>query len=963
VEDWISYDALRATAHGVCLLLLSVATTSPAADRYVALFEDGARVSAAELKDWNDPQAQPRIADRALFDAAKPMRWVIDRQQWTDETPRQFVEIIGGDCLPGEVIGYGTGRESPFEQLPPHLLVRPASELQPPDDPELGVVRVQLDGVRRVAWNHRPSQPYHPGTAFLQNGGEIAFRSLRWTTGNVVLLVEDGIRELAFADLDELHLPTGSPWDAYAAELTMTNWGLSARMLQWDTLDGGRFTTSATRYQARHWGDKNRPEAWHHLVQPYWSLDPLWIRFRTVHTWRSWAPLEPPLGRFGPQSIRREAVFSQGWQWQADRNTQGRRLQIGTTEFAAGFGVHATTDLVFEWPALAKELRVAGGLDQAAGPRGCVNLSILDGESRILFQRDRLVGSRESVETNWLPIPGNTRALTLRADMAAHNRPSDADPFDIRDVVAWGDPQVRLDRAALPTAAKDSLNSLPGLAGWSMNDEDLASLHTQTVCDATEARDPRFRTVFRTVDPFVVLSRPLRIGSDDRWLSLVVSRFSDHAPSSVQLKIDGVSCGEFDVPVRQGPIDPDPVLVPVGDYRGKTVQLDVVVYPSSEKAWIDWRGVALTPLPPGVRVLWEDAAATPGGALDQALNGALVDANPSFTGRNSLRLAPGQAVEFSELPNGEAFIAEAPKLGQYRYVTFAWRGENTSGLSLQLAHEGRFGTHIADALIGRPAVRKPSRGVRSRKLDDRGLRYGYAYDSGSYQPQSGSPLRLDRNVPAQWKLESRDLYADFGTMAITGFALQCHERGAGWFDHIYLARSPQDLDFAKTYLLPSPPPAADATYSRKATRPEEWGPAIASFAPAFAAREASHGVLQKREHLGQSDGWQTHPQDKDKPFVLRTGLHLPADRIQELDLRVSHQPQCDWRLVVRVNGERYFEKLINDDLTRPQRGWASLQVDLSKYRGQKVLLEVLNESNDWNSEHAIWKRVVLQDLD
>ena len=74
------------------------------------------------------------------------------------------------------------------------------------------------------------------------------------------------------------------------------------------------------------------------------------------------------------------------------------------------------------------------------------------------------------------------------------------------------------------------------------------------------------------------------------------------------------------------------------------------------------------------------------------------------------------------------------------------------------------------------------------------------------------------------------------------------------------------------------------------------------------------------------------------------------------------QTFADWRLVVRVNGQRVFEKLINDELTRPQRGWASLQVDLSAFRGQKVLLEVLNEANDGNNDHAIWKRVVLRDM-
>jgi hypothetical protein len=931
-----------------------------AADRYVALFDDGSRIASHELRDWNDPQAQPRIADRLLFDASRSMRWVIDRQQWNARPPRAFVEFVGNDRLPGEVVGFQSGRESPFEALPPHLLVRPESELQPPDDPMPGVVRVTIERVQRVAWEHRPTLDYRPATAFLRHGGEITFRSARWSTGGVTLLLDGGVKELAFSDLAEMHWPARDPWAAYAEEVAVLSPDLSSRLMQWDTLDGGRYTASTARFQARHWGDRNRPDAWHHLVQPAWSLDALWVRFRTVHTWHSWPPHEPPLGRFGPSASDRKSVFSSGWRWQRDRSTQDNRLRISASEFAAGFGVHASTDLMFDCPPEVQAIRATCGLDAAAEERGCVHLSVVTGESTPLFLRRSVIGSAEAIETGWLAVPpvsdGAKRRITLRADMAADDRPAGADPFDIRDVVDWGDPQVRLDVAALQrAAAAHALLAIPGLAGWVVSDADRANLRTLPLCDVTDARDPRFRTVIRTVDPFVSFSRALKIGPDDRWLSLVVSRFSEHLPSFVQLKIDGVSLGEYEVPLRQGPIDPEPVLVPVGEHRGQTVQLEAIVYPTSDKSYLEWRGVALTSLRPGVRELYEDAAAI---ARQLAVDAPGVEASTEmpFTGEACLRVPPGPPALAAELPGGDAAIVEWPKLGQFRFIAFAWRGDNTSGLSLQLAHDGRIGARIAEALALRPV-----RVGRHRKLEDRGLRHGFAYDTGNYQPQAGSPLRLDRSVPAPWRLETRDLFSDFGPIALTGFAVQCLERGAGWFDHIYLARTPQDLEFVRSHLLPAPPAAEDHVYSRKATKPEEWGPAIASFAPDFATREAAQGLLQKREHFGQSDGWQSHPAEQSKPFVLRTGLVLPADRDQELDLRVSHQPQCDWRLVVRVNGQPIFEKLINDDLTRPQRGWASLQVDLSKFRGQKVLLEICNEANDWNNEHALWKRAVVRD--
>ena len=80
-----------------------------------------------------------------------------------------------------------------------------------------------------------------------------------------------------------------------------------------------------------------------------------------------------------------------------------------------------------------------------------------------------------------------------------------------------------------------------------------------------------------------------------------------------------------------------------------------------------------------------------------------------------------------------------------------------------------------------------------------------------------------------------------------------------------------------------------------------------------------------------------------------------------LELHLTHHPQFDWQLVVRANGQVIHDQLIDQKLTTPQRGWATIQVDLSKFAGQKVLLEVLNQSNNWQNEIAYWKRIDLVD--
>ena len=194
-------------------------------------------------------------------------------------------------------------------------------------------------------------------------------------------------------------------------------------------------------------------------------------------------------------------------------------------------------------------------------------------------------------------------------------------------------------------------------------------------------------------------------------------------------------------------------------------------------------------------------------------------------------------------------------------------------------------------------------------------------------------------------------------MDLTGLALECREAGTGWFDALALARTPQDLDRLKLMFGARTEVRSDNTYSKMARNRDEWGEAIADFAPQFATPLASRGVLQLRVHQGQSDGWQTHPEERDRPFVLRTVHAFSADHPEELDVLVSHFPGNDFRLVVRVDGEQVLDQLVDDKLTTPQRGWASLQVDLSKYQGQTALVEVWNASNDWSNEHAVWKRV------
>jgi hypothetical protein len=249
-------------------------------------------------------------------------------------------------------------------------------------------------------------------------------------------------------------------------------------------------------------------------------------------------------------------------------------------------------------------------------------------------------------------------------------------------------------------------------------------------------------------------------------------------------------------------------------------------------------------------------------------------------------------------------------------------------------------------------------------LEDRGLRYGFSYDAGTEPPAANAPLRLDAKIPEKWILLARDVFADFGPIHLTGLALGCPDGNAAFFDHIYLARTPQDVEYLKTYLVnPQKPPAPDgeANVALRMAKRDDYSRLLSRVAPQFSSEEIPGGIAMMKEHAGQLDALRTYPIAKDKPCVLRSAVRLPADKGSYLDLLVSHLPKSDWQLVVKANGAVIHEQLIDDALTTPQRGWASIQVDLAQFAGQKVLLEVLNQSNDWKSETAFWKRVTIEE--
>ncbi|HEX3147075.1 MAG TPA: hypothetical protein VHR66_03275 [Gemmataceae bacterium] len=190
---------------------------------------------------------------------------------------------------------------------------------------------------------------------------------------------------------------------------------------------------------------------------------------------------------------------------------------------------------------------------------------------------------------------------------------------------------------------------------------------------------------------------------------------------------------------------------------------------------------------PAVIELFEDdtAAIIPlltmggiGGGEDVKIEAETTDV---FSGKSALRVAPSQ--RFSpDIKDWRFTITEKPKVGEYRYLRFAWKKVGDGPLMIQF--HTRF--PAADWVI--------------------------RYQAGPNPPWPANVVSLV--TPTDWQVVTRDLYKDFGAVIVGGIALTPHNGGDGLFDHILLGRTLEDLDRATAAAVIKTPTKAPLTQAQ-----------------------------------------------------------------------------------------------------------------------------------------------------
>lgn len=155
----------------------------------------------------------------------------------------------------------------------------------------------------------------------------------------------------------------------------------------------------------------------------------------------------------------------------------------------------------------------------------------------------------------------------------------------------------------------------------------------------------------------------------------------------------------------------------------------------------------------------------------------------AFSGKVSVFVTPAQSYN-NNMANWRYVITENPTgKGEYRYIRFAWKADGGTGVMIQFPDNGAWGA------VTTPCVNPPAPGTRR-------------YIAGT-NVTGWSGVCVDKEIPKQWTVIERDLFADFGSFTMTGMALTpFSDGGAGdYYDALMLAS--KKTEFPKTFPVES----------------------------------------------------------------------------------------------------------------------------------------------------------------
>lgn len=173
---------------------------------------------------------------------------------------------------------------------------------------------------------------------------------------------------------------------------------------------------------------------------------------------------------------------------------------------------------------------------------------------------------------------------------------------------------------------------------------------------------------------------------------------------------------------------------------------------------------------------------------------------------------------------------------------------------------------------------------------------------------------------------------------------------------------------SKLELSWAPGPIANSRFTpeemaqiRLGVTPPEVKDAVAKVAPGWTVTECGQDMNPglRTEWQGRKNVLVTHPLDQETGCVLSRTVQLPAGSKPTLRLVVGHDPRGDFDLIVRVDGQQLLRKPVSK-ATATEGPWLIETIDLSRWAGRTVKLELVNQPTGWAYEAAYWAEISLR---
>ena len=145
-----------------------------------------------------------------------------------------------------------------------------------------------------------------------------------------------------------------------------------------------------------------------------------------------------------------------------------------------------------------------------------------------------------------------------------------------------------------------------------------------------------------------------------------------------------------------------------------------------------------------------------------------------------------------------------------------------------------------------------------------------------------------------------------------------------------------------------------------ASADKEMAKAMAKCAPGWKVSHCGSDMDPgwRAQWQGRTNVLVTHPLDEQTGCVLSKSVPLPASGKPTLRVVVAHDPQGDFDLIVRANGQQLLRKPVSKK-TATSGVWLNESLDLSRFAGKTVQLELVNQPTGWSFEAAYWGEIAV----